>query len=411
MRVEIKPGTLRGTIPAPPSKSMAHRALIAAALADGVSTVENVAPSEDLLATMDCLRALGASVEHDGNCARVHGVSPERFPDGAVLPCRGSGSTLRFLIPLTIVSGKEITFTGSKRLFERPLGVYEDICREQGLLFDRSDVSLTVRGRLTPGVCSVPGNVSSQFISGLAFALPLLAGDSVLKLVPPVESRPYVEMTGRVLGRFGVTAALQGDEMPIPGAQRYLPRDFRVEGDWSNAAFLLALNALGGQVEVTGLAGDSVQGDRVILPYLDALRSGAPTLDLRHCPDLGPVCMVLAAALNGAVFTGVRRLRSKESDRIASIASELAKCGVTAEIEADRVTIPGGALRSPCAPLDGHGDHRVVMALAVLSTVTGGVIRGAEAVSKSWPDFFHALRLLGADCTVSEGVNEHGYDL
>jgi 3-phosphoshikimate 1-carboxyvinyltransferase len=383
---------------APPSKSAAHRLLICAALSGGVSTVRGIAPSQDMLATMDCLRALGARIDCDDEMAVVTGAHLPGTLSGAVLPCRESGSSLRFLIPLALLHDRHFTFTGSRRLFARPLSVYEGLCRAQGLLWQLGSDSLTVCGPLTTGTFTIPGDISSQFISGLLFVLPLLDSDSVIRLLPPVESRPYIDMTLQALSLFGVTAGFEDEvTIRIPGSQQYMPRDVAVEGDWSNAAFFDALNTLGGDVQLSGLQADSLQGDRVYPRYFAALRDGSPTLDLSDCPDLGPVCMALAAALHGAVFTGTQRLQLKESDRVAAMAEELAKFGVRACLGADTVTIPPSSLQVPTQPLLGHNDHRIVMALAVLSTRTGGVIRGAEAVAKSLPDFFPRLQHLGIE--------------
>ena len=399
MKVEIRPSQASGTVAAPPSKSLTHRALIAAALAPGTGTIKNVSPSEDIMATMDCLRVLGARIDFEENRAVVTGLSRDSIPDGAVLPCRDSGSTLRFLIPLALTSGKRITFTGSKRLFSRPLTVYEDICRRQGLFFEHGETSLTVQGVLSPGEYDVPGDVSSQFVSGLCYALSLLDRASRVALKPPVESRPYLEITQHLLADYGVQVSIQGDQILIPGKQVYLPRDYSIEGDWSNAAFPDALNLLGGSVEVTGLPDITCQGDRVYPRYFAALSQGTPTLDLSDCPDLGPVCFALSAALNGATFTGIRRLRLKESDRVAAMTEELAKFGVNALVTDDTVFIPGNQLHAPAGHLSGHNDHRIVMALAVLASQTGGVISDAEAVNKSYPAFWHDLENLGIQLT------------
>jgi len=399
MRLMIHPSTAHGSIQAPPSKSLAHRALICAALAGGTGVVRGIAPSEDLLATMDCLRALGADVRYHNGAAEVTGLDLQRVPDGAVLPCRASASTLRFLIPLALLSGKGITFTGERRLLFRPLTVYQDLCTKRALTFALDEQTLSVRGPLSAGDFSVPGNISSQFVSGLLFALPLLAGDSVIRLLPPVESRPYIDMTVAALREYGVNVSFSGQEILVPGNQRYFARDTAIEGDWSNGAFFLALNALGGQVEVSGLTADSTQGDRVCLSLFEDLRSGTPAVDLSDCPDLGPVCMVLAAALHGGTFTGIRRLRLKESDRCAAMARELAKFGVLATASENTMTIPASPLRRPVGPLESHGDHRIAMALSILATRTGGVIEGAEAVNKSMPDFFDRLRDLGIEVT------------
>ena len=399
MQVTISPGAAYGRMSAPPSKSYGHRALICAALAGGHSTVRRVAPSQDLLATVECLRALGAGIAYQNGAAEVTGLCPQSIPNGAVLPCRASGSTLRFLLPTALLCEKFISFTGIERLMERPLSVYQELCRQQQLPFHLGSGTLTVRGPLLPGRFDVPGNVSSQFVSGLLFALPLLRDDSTIEIAPPVESRPYLDMTLSMLATFGVEAAVTENTVHIPGGQRYLPRRIDVEGDWSNAAFFLALCSLGGQVRVDGLAADSLQGDRVCLRHFAALQAGTPTIDLSDCPDLGPVCMALAGALHGASFIGIHRLRLKESDRCAAMGEELAKFGVRSELVENRMTVCPASLRRPTEPLHSHDDHRVVMALSVLATKVGGVIHGAEAVEKSMPDFFTQLRNLGIEVT------------
>ena len=402
MQVTVSPSAARGTMTAPPSKSYAHRALICAALSGGVSTVRSVAPSQDLLATMDCLRALGAGIDCRNGIAEVTGLDPKTIPDGAALSCRASGSTLRFLVPVALLSDKSIRFTGVVRLMERPLSVYRDICALQGLPFHLRPRQLDIRGPLVPGRFEIPGDVSSQFVSGLLFALPLLPGSSTIEITPPVESRPYIEMTLAMLSSFGVDAVFSGNSIHVPGGQHYIPQEIMIEGDWSNAAFFLALNVLGDHVSVSGLLPDSLQGDKVCQEFFAALQKGAPSIDLSSCPDLGPVCMALAGALHGAVFTGIRRLRMKESDRCAAMAEELAKFGVMSEISENKMAIhPAAVLRRPVEPLWSHDDHRIAMALAVLATRTGGVIDGAEAVEKSLPDYYTRLQKLGIEVTVS----------
>jgi len=397
----IRPSRAAGTLPAPPSKSMAHRLLICAGMVPGRTVVSGLEPSEDVLATVDCLRALRVDCALDRGTAAVTGVGPHCGEEGAVLPCRESGSTLRFFLPLCLF-GPPMTLTGSARLLARPLDAYADICARQGIAFEKDAEAVRVRGALRPGEFRLPGNVSSQFVSGLLFALPGLPGDSVISLTRPVESRSYIDMTLGALSAFGVRAAWTDDAtLSVPGRQSFmLPAGANgtvaVEGDWSNAAFFLALNHLGGAVTLTGLDPDSLQGDRVCRDYLPALAAGRPTLDLSDCPDLGPVCMALAAAKGGAHFTGTRRLRIKESDRCAAMAEELAKCGVSCEVGRDDVTVRG-ALHAPTEPICGHNDHRIVMAMSVLLTQLGGEIAGAEAVRKSLPDFFDRLQSLGIE--------------
>ena len=389
MTVTIFPSQPAGTIAAPPSKSMSHRLLLCAGLAQGESSIRGIVPSEDVCATLDCLRALGASVALDGGTARVRGCDPAKAGP-AVLPCRESGSTLRFFAPLGALSGRETVLEGAPRLLRRPLDVYEMLFRERGLRFALAPDRLTLCGPLPAGEYELPGDVSSQFVSGLLFALPLLGSDSALRLRPPVESRAYIDMTVAALRCFGVTAAWR-DELTIsvPGGQRYRARDAAVEGDWSNAAPFFALG-----VDVTGLDADSLQGDRICTEHFAAMERGKATLDLSDCPDLGPLLMACAALRRGARFTGTRRLRFKESDRGAAMAEELAKFGVSAAVGEDEITVSAGA-KAPVSALSGHGDHRVVMALAVLCARTGGTITGAECVNKSFPDFFEQLQRVG----------------
>ena len=397
MKLRIEKGLAAGQVRVPPSKSMAHRLLLAAGLAGGESTVIGVAPSEDVLATLDCLRALGAACRVVGSTVFVRGVTPRDFKENATLPCRECGTTLRFLIPVCLLSAGKSRLTGTSRLFERPLDAYADLCRLRGLTFDRGIREVLVRGPLSPGHFSLPGNVSSQYVSGLLFALPFLESDSLIKLKPPVESRSYIDLTLQALHRFGVTAGWQSETALFVQAGTYKPADVTVEGDYSNAAFWHALNVLGGQITVTGLQTDSLQGDRVYQELFPRIADGMATVSLADCPDLGPIVMALAAACHGAVLTDTARLRMKESDRDAAMAAELAKFGAAVTVEENRITVHGGALHPPTEPLCGHNDHRIVMALATLCTVTGGVITGAEAVAKSYPDYFERLAECGIE--------------
>lgn len=396
MRVRIEKSTAHGTLQAPPSKSMAHRLLLAAALCEGVSRVHGIADSQDVAATIDCLRALGADITVADGIATVKGRSPTQFRPGATLPCRESGSTLRFLIPIALLSEQETVFIGAERLFARPLSVYEQIASEQGQLFERDNCRLRVRGQLRAGAYSVAGNISSQFLTGLLYALPLLSEDSRISITTAVESRPYIDMTLRALTAFGVKAAWEDEQtLVIPGGQCYAPREVWVEGDWSNAAFPDALNLFGSSVVVEGLDESSLQGDRVYRTYFAQLASGSPTLHIGDCPDLAPILFAVAAALNGGTFTGTARLRIKESDRAAAMAEELSACGVTVTVKEDSVTVSPIGLHAPTRPLCGHNDHRIVMALSVLLSLLGGEITEAQAVCKSYPTFFTDLKRLG----------------
>ena len=412
------PRKISGTITAPPSKSMAHRAVLCAALAEGRSHITNLEFSKDISATLGAAGQLCAEVRTGPADAVVEGLGHFR-PLSAPVDCCESGSTLRFLIPIASLTGQAVTFTGRGRLMERPQSVYETLYREQNLRFEQSSAGLTVAGALTPGEYRLAGNVSSQFISGLLFALPLLDGDSTLHLIPPVESRSYIDMTRAVQAAFGVQSRwLDENTLFLPGNQHYHPCDYTVEGDYSQAAFPAVLGAVCGGVTITGLAPETLQGDAVLLDILrrcgaqftregDAVTfAKAPLrgvdIDLADCPDLGPVLMVLGLLCEGTtVIRNAERLRLKESDRIAAMEAELRACGGVLESEGGTITVHGCAdkLHAPAGTLHGHNDHRVVMSLAVLALSTGLALTvdDAEAITKSWPNFFEAIKPLGAE--------------
>ncbi len=402
MQVRIEPGILRGTVAAPPSKSMAHRMLICAALAEGESIVRPIELSEDILATSDGLQALGAKIRQAGNVLYVKGCCPEEA-ESAVIPCRESGSTLRFLLPLCLLNGKEMMLTGSERLMSRPLDVYEALCRERGFRLERTPAGILVQGKLISGECTVRGDLSSQFLTGLLYALSLLPEESRIKILPPIESEPYLRMTLEAMADAGISVGRPGHEtLAVPGGGRYRNGDKSVEGDWSNAAFFEALRQTGHPVRITGLREDSLQGDKICREYFRRIASGGPAVDVTDCPDLAPVLMAFGAMNGGAKLTGTRRLRFKESDRGQAMAEELAKFGISAAIGENEITVGGGTPHVPGQILQGHNDHRIVMALAVLCTRTGGTIDGAEAVRKSYPGFWDAMRSLGAQITISQ---------
>ena len=399
MRAVFTPSTPSGIIKAPPSKSMAHRLLIAAGLSNGVSRVTGIAPSEDVSATVDCLRLLGAQITLANGVATVCGTDPKKS-SGATLPCRESGSTLRFFLPLCLLSGGTATLTGSAKLLSRPLSVYETLAEEKGFALAETETAVRVSGRLTAGEYVVPGNVSSQFVSGLLFALPLLDGDSVIRLLPPVESRSYIDLTLAALAEYGVRAAWTDETtLAVKGGQTYFPHDAAVEGDWSNAAPFLSLG-----VPVTGLDEGSLQGDRRVAGFLSELDRGCAEIDLSDAPDLAPVLFAHAALRHGGKFTGTRRLAIKESDRGRAMKTELAKCGVAVEIRENEITVGRGA-KKPTEPLFGHNDHRIVMAAAELLSRLGGTVEGIEAVAKSFPDFFKQLQSVNIKVEIENGMD------
>ena len=396
MLATYKPCTLRGAVEAPPSKSMVHRYLIGAALSRQTCTLTGVDYSEDILATLDCLKALGVGITADGDTVTVE---PQGFMavDDPILSCRESGSTLRFFIPLALCLGKTVIMRGSERLFDRPLEVYGEMCRDRGILFNKDTASLTLRGKLESGYYRVRGDISSQFITGLLFALVYLGGDSTVEILPPFESRSYVDLTVSALRSFGAEVAFTDPYTVSVKPSRLHAFSGRVEGDYSNAAFLDAFNVLGGDVSVGNLNPHSLQGDRVYADYFARIKAGTPTLDISDCPDLAPVLMALAALKNGATLTGTDRLKAKESDRGAAMYAELTKLGGGLVFGDNQITVPAQTLRYTGDVLDGHNDHRIVMALSVILTQTGGSLRGAEAVRKSYPGFFGNIIGLGAE--------------
>ena len=401
MIAEIKPGKGKGIMEAPPSKSIAHRLLIGAGLAKGESIIEGISSSEDMKATLDCLSAIGAKYEINGNKVTITGADIRNIPKNAVLRCRESGSTLRFFIPICLLDGKTFTFTGSEKLLSRPLSVYEEIFKKQGIYFEASADKITLGGKLQSGTYRIKGNISSQFITGLLFVLPLMKEDSTIQLIPPVESLSYINLTVEALETFGIKIEWQDEKtLFIKGGQSYKPVSAKVEGDYSNAAFFEALNILGSEIEMTGLNPNSLQGDKIYEKNFALLGKGTPTINISDCPDLGPILFAVAAVKGGGVFTGTKRLKIKESDRASAMAEELSKFGVAVTVHEDSVVIYPHDFHAPTEVLCGHNDHRIVMSCAVLATLTGGKIEGAEASRKSLPDFFERLQKLGFEVTL-----------
>lgn len=384
MNVTITPGLLRGAITPPPSKSQAHRLLIAAALADGESRIEHLADSQDIQATRRCMAALKAPGE-----------------DLPVLDCGESGSTLRFLIPVALALRGGGRFTGRGRLMERPQKPYFDLFDEKGIAYRQEDGVLTVQGRLTPGTFALPGDVSSQFVTGLLYALPLLEGDSRITLTTPLESRGYVDMTLEALERFGIRAECpDGRTLQVPGGQTYRPCRAAVESDYSQAAFYYAANGLGGQVEILGLNPRSAQGDRCIVPYhMQLCGPGEAELDVSQCPDLVPPLAAHAALRQGITrIVNAARLRIKESDRLTAVTQVLTALGADVVEGADRLTITGQPEGlAGGVTVDSHNDHRIAMMAAIAATRCAApvTIIGAECVAKSYPDFWEDYERLG----------------
>lgn len=382
MDIRITPGPLAGTVTPPPSKSIAHRAILAAALAGG-GTISNLAASQDIEATRRCIAALNAE-----------------GPDLPLLDCGESGSTLRFLIPLALVLRGGGIFTGRGRLMERPQKPYFDIFDEKGIFYEQKDGVLTVRGHLEPGEYRLPGNVSSQFVTGLLYALPLLDGDSEIVLTSTLESAGYVIMTENVLEKFGITAEEQDTGWVIPGGQVYQPCDLTIETDWSQAAFWYATEFLGNSVEVSGMPKYSCQGDRKFGGFYYRLtmprNMGFPVAD---CPDLVPPLAAMAALRNGyTTYMGnAARLRMKESDRLTTVAQTLNALGAQVEEGPDFLKIWGRDGLTGGVTVDCCNDHRIAMMAAVAATRCAEPVTllGAECVSKSYPNFWEEYKRLG----------------
>lgn len=398
MKVKILPSKTSGEVSAPPSKSFAHRYLIGSVLSRGKCVIKNIADSDDISATLSCIEQLGGSVTKDGNTVTVIPTNEKQI-ENAVFDCKESGSTLRFFIPVVLATGaKNCTFSGSERLLARGIKEYEKLFENSDVIIKSDEKSIEVNGTLSAGNYEISGEVSSQYTTGMLFALSVLDGKSTLKITGNAESRAYVDMTIKVLKDFGADIAEpEKNFFEINGKGRLSSGEFTVEGDWSNAAFLIALSRLLGTISVSGLNENSVQGDRCSSVAFDALDGENAEIDLKDCPDLAPILFSYAAYKNGGRFTNTRRLRVKESDRANVMAEELKKFGANVKVYENSVEVEKTQLKPPIVPLCGHNDHRIVMALSVLAAVFGAEIDGAEAINKSYPDFFRVIKKAGVN--------------
>lgn len=398
MKVKILPSKTSGEVSAPPSKSFAHRYLIGSVLSRGKCVIKNIADSDDISATLSCIEQLGGSVTKDGNIVTVIPTNEKQI-ENAVFDCKESGSTLRFFIPVVLATGaKNCTFSGSERLLARGIKEYEKLFENSDVIIKSDEKSIEVNGTLSAGNYEISGEVSSQYTTGMLFALSGLFGKSTLKITGNAESRAYVDMTIKVLKDFGADIAEpEKNYFEINGKGRLSPGEFTVEGDWSNAAFLIALSRILGTISVSGLNENSVQGDRFCIAAFDMLDGENAEIDFKDCPDLAPILFAYAAYKNGGRFINTRRLRVKESDRANVMAEELKKFGANVKVSENSVEIEKTQLKPPIVPLCGHNDHRIVMALSVLAAVFGAEIEGAEAVNKSYPDFFRVIKKAGVN--------------
>ena len=411
MNATIHPAPLSGDIAAIASKSDAHRLLILAALSKGETKLTMERRSEDIDATIGCLRALGAEISLLPDGVLVRGI--ERVNQNPLLDCGESGSTFRFLLPVAAALCEQARFVGGGRLPERPIGELMRAMEGHGVTFSADRLPFSTNGKLTGGDFSLPGNVSSQYLTGLLLALPLLAEPSTISLTTKLESAAYVDITLHALRRFGVSVLVADESYRIPGGQTiHSAGELRVDGDWSNAAFFLVAGAIGAPVRLTGLNLNSPQGDKAILDALLAfgasLKATAKTIfvspaplfgceiDVGETPDLLPILAVLGACANGETrLVNAARLRLKESDRLASVSAMLRTLGASVEERADSLIITGGKLAG--GTVDSCKDHRIAMSAAIASIRCRGevTILGADAVNKSYPTFFEDFNRLG----------------
>ena len=405
MNIVINPRPLSGRVVIPPSKSISHRALICAALCQGESEITGVLQCEDTDATTEALTALGAEIRTENGKTYVKGITNP--PKYAEINCRESGSTLRFIIPVAAALGVEAVFTGSGKLPTRPITPYLQEFPKHGVEFLSDVFPYHIRGKLTAGVYPVTGDISSQFITGLMFAMPLLEGSSSIVLTSPLQSKPYADITVHCMRSFGIETLEFNGNYNIKGVQKYTPASYSVEGDCSQAAFFAVANQLGSSIEIAGVNRNSVQGDRAVFDIIDnSIKIGGNysgfDIDASDIPDLVPVLTVLACFAEGeSHIRGCKRLRIKESDRLVSISTVLNSLGADVRIVGDELEITG-VKELTGGVCSSFNDHRIAMSLAVASQKCTSplTLTGAECVAKSYPNFFEDFRALGGEYDV-----------
>ena len=392
MKIRIEAGKGQGILTLPPSKSLFHRALLCAVLSHGESRINGYLAGDDLDATCRAVKALGGHTFVAQDHVKVVGGDPFRRLATA-LDCASSGTTLRLSIPLLLLSGEPVTLSMSDQLAARPLDLYRKLLEKKGIVWEQKGNLLSLSGKLISGEYALPGDISSQFVSGLLLALPLLEGDSRIILTTPLESNPYVEMTRQVQKVFSVKTEKIENGFFVRGGQTYKATDLTVEGDATIAAVYETLNGFGNAILLRNAPTSSLQGDACFPSFAEKVKH-RETVDLTDTPDLAPQLFALAAFYGEGHFTGTRRLAYKESDRAKSMKKELAAFGVNVEILDNEVVIKGN-LQKPSRTLSCHDDHRIAMALATLLTQTGGTLDGTECVGKSYPEFWKDLHSLG----------------
>ncbi len=418
--VKLFPNEIQGQINIPPSKSLSHRALICASLAKGKSIITNIMFSDDIKATMNALTQLGAEFEIDGDTVTVTGTRRLRYNNNPV-NCNESGSTIRFLIPLFSLTNKKITFVGKESLIQRPQSIYQEIFDHDENQFEIQEKSLVVKGSIKPRNYFLEGDVSSQFFSGLMFSLPLLEEDSKIFITSTLESKSYIDLTIQTLELFGVEVQEIENGYFIRGNQQYTPANYRIEGDFSQAAFFLVGGAIGGAIKIDNLNHDSKQGDLAIIDIIKNMKGKViytengfvtdqstlygTTIDLSDCPDLGPIVALLGALAKGqTTLTNINRLRLKESDRVESTVNTLSQLGANIKIQDEEIIIHGKNSLKGGVTVDSYNDHRIAMMAAIASTRCKEeiTITRANAVNKSYPHFFEDLKQVGGKFVIKD---------
>lgn len=404
--MKISSQHLEGTIVVPASKSLSHRAIIAASLAKGKSAIHNLSFSEDIEASIEAMRELGAQISKKGSSLLVFPFE-ERNKDSYEIHCRESASTLRFLIPLSLVQERKVRFWGRGKLPQRPLDLYFPIFQQNGISYQKAskeetNLCLSVEGQLKAGLYSIPGNVSSQFITGLLFTLPLLKGDSELLITEELESKAYIDLTLQILESFGIEIlALSDSHYQIRGGQEYQATNIDIEGDYSQAAFFLVANSLGAKIHLENLKQESKQGDRAILDCISLLEAKQEEeileMDGSQFPDIIPILSLRAALSPGkTILSNLSRLTIKESNRLEATADILQKLGAKIQILGDALHIEG--VKSLYGnKVSSYGDHRLAMMIAIASMRTKGEISidDMDCVKKSYPHFWEDFKALG----------------
>lgn len=416
MNVTITPNKLKGDVVIPPSKSLSHRAIIAAALAQGKSVISNVIYSDDIKATIASMRACGASIEEYNDYLVINGSKVKRTSN--IINANESGSTIRFMIPIALVCDEPITFTGNNHLVKRPLEIYTELFDKYNIKYEletENYLPMKVYNGIKPGIYEVRGDVSSQFITGLLYALPMLNADSKIVITTKLESKGYIDLTMDILKKFGIIIETTDyTSFYIKGNQEFKPCDYTIEGDYSQVAFWAVAGTLGAKINMLNMNQESYQGDKKILDDIkdfggECTFNGsiltakhvspkACTIDFAQSPDLGPILTVLASVSEGITeFINVERLRIKECDRVTCMIDELKKMGAILEETKDTMTITGVKTLKGSLELDSHNDHRIVMALAIASLVCESdiKIKNAGAIKKSYPHFFEAFASVG----------------